>query len=105
MTTQWRKIAGDFRQQRLQLCLIGLVLALGAAGVVAALNARAILQREVAHSYRSANSPDVILWFDKVEPGLLDKVRAQPGVAAVDARRIAYTRVAGPELASGFSCG
>jgi putative ABC transport system permease protein len=95
MNTQWRKIAGDFREHRLQIFLIGLVLTLGTAGVVAALNARAILQREIAKSYAGAHSADAVLWFDKVEPSLSEKVRALPRVAAVDARRVAFTRVAG----------
>lgn len=95
MSTQWRKIIGDFREHRVQIFLIGLVLTLGTAGVVAALNARAILQREIATSYASAHSADVVLWFDKVEPSLLEKVRALPRVAAVDARRVAFTRAAG----------
>ena len=95
MNTQWRKIVGDFREHRLQIFLIGLVLTLGSSGVVAAVNARAILQREIAKSYGSAHSADVVLWFDKVEPNLLEKVRALPRVAAVDARRVAFTRVQG----------
>jgi putative ABC transport system permease protein len=95
MSTQWRKIAGDFRQHRLQVFLIAIILVLGTAGVVAALNARAILAREIARSYSLANAPDIILWFDKVELGLLDLVRARPGVAEVDARAVAFTRIAG----------
>jgi putative ABC transport system permease protein len=94
MNTQWRKILGDFRQHRLQIFLLGLVLTLGTAGVVAALNARAILAREIVASYSSANSPDIVLWFEKVDAALLDQVRSRPGVAAVDARRTAFTRVA-----------
>ncbi|HMG04661.1 MAG TPA: hypothetical protein VK581_04320 [Chthoniobacterales bacterium] len=65
MNTQWRKIPGDFRQHRLQIFLLALVLTLGTAGVVAALNARAILAREIAASFASANSPDIILWSTK----------------------------------------
>lgn len=95
MSTQWRKIAGDFRQHRLQIFLIGIILVLGTAGVVAALNARAILAREIARSYQRANAPDIILWFDKVEPALLELVRGRPGVAEVDARAVAFTRIAG----------
>ena len=97
MNTPWRKIAGDFRQHRLQIGLIGVVLTLGTAGVVASLNARAILQREIARSYLAARSPDLALWFDRVDASLLDIVRAQPGVAAVDARRIVGTRLEGPD--------
>jgi len=95
MSTQWRKIAGDFRQHRLQIFLIAIILILGTAGVVAALNARAILAREIEKSYQLANAPDIILWFDKVEPALLDLVRGRPGVAEVDARAVAFTRIAG----------
>ncbi len=74
--------------------MIGLVLALGITGVAAAWQARAILQREIAASYQRANSPDVVLWFDAVDPALLEKVRARAGVAAADMRRTALTRVA-----------
>ncbi|MEY2560166.1 MAG: putative transport system permease protein [Verrucomicrobiota bacterium] len=95
MSTQWRKIAGDFRQHRLQIFLIGVILVLGTAGVVAALNARAILAREIAASYQRANAPDILLWFDKVDPALLDLVRARPGIAEVDARSTAFLRIAG----------
>ena len=97
MNTRWRKVAGDFRQHRIQILLIGLVLLLGGAAVVAALNARDILQREIAASYRRANPPDLVLWFDRVDARLLAAVRALPGVAAADARRVAATRVAGPD--------
>ncbi|MDP9003530.1 MAG: ABC transporter permease, partial [Verrucomicrobiota bacterium] len=74
---------------------IGTFLVLGIAGVVAALNARAILAREIEKSYQRANGADIILWFDKVEPQTLELVQARPGVAAVDARGAAFTRIAG----------
>ncbi len=95
MNTRWRKIRGDLQQHRLQISLIGLVLMLGTAGVVAALNARAILQREIATSYQRAKSPDLVLWYDRIDAHLLDEVRAQPGVAEADARRVASTRMEG----------
>ncbi len=96
MNTQGRKIAGDFRSHRAQIALIGLVLMLGTAGVVAALNVRAILEREIAASYAGARSPDLALAFDRVDDALLAEVRAHPGVAAADARRVTSTRVEGP---------
>jgi putative ABC transport system permease protein len=97
VNTQLRKVLGDFRAHRLQIILVGTVLTLGAAGVVAALNARAILQREIARSFSTAESPDIVLWFDRVDSDLLRKVRTQLGVAEVDARRVAFTRVAGKD--------
>lgn len=96
MKTQWRKVVGDFRAHRAQIFFIGLVLVLGTAGVVATLNARATLQREIARSFEAARSPDLTIGLDAVEPALLAKVRAHPEVAAADARKVVLTRAAGP---------
>ncbi|MEO8383910.1 MAG: ABC transporter permease [Betaproteobacteria bacterium] len=93
MSMQWRKVFGDMRQYRMQICLITLILALGTASVVAALNARAILSREIASSFSAAKVPDLALWFERVTPELLTTVAAMDDVIAVDARRTAYTRV------------
>jgi putative ABC transport system permease protein len=90
----WRKVVGDARRDGAQVALIALVIALGTAGVVAALDARSILQREIAASYATARSPDIALWFDTVEPAVLAQVAACDGVAGVDARRVAYSRIA-----------
>ena len=95
MNTQWHKVTGDFRQHRSQITVIGLVLALGTAGVVAALNARTVLQREIAASYAGAKSPDLALWFDQVDDSLVASIRRLPGVAAAEARRITAMRVEG----------
>ena len=104
MNTQWRKIAGDFRQHRLQILLIAAILALGTAGVVAALNARAILAREIEKSYRLANGADVMLWFDKVEPPLLElSGRVRMWRRSIRARQRSPASPA--SLASGFRCG
>jgi len=94
MNTQWRKIAGDFRQHRLQILLVAVILVLGTAGVVASLNARAVLAREIENSYRLANGADIVLWFDKVESPLLEMVRSRPNVSAVEARATVFTRIA-----------
>ena len=95
MNMRWRKVRADWQAYRLQIALIGLVLVLGAAGVVATLDAQAVLRREIAASYSGAAAPDLALWFETVDEPLLAQVAAQPGVGAVDARRVSYTRVAG----------
>jgi putative ABC transport system permease protein len=95
MNTQWRKIAGDFREHRLQILLIAVVLVAGTAGVIAALNARTVLAREIDRSYERANGADIMLWFDKVEPGIVELVRSRPNVAAVEPRATAFTRIEG----------
>jgi putative ABC transport system permease protein len=94
MNTQWRKVAADFREHRLQLFLVAIILVLGTAGVIAALNARAVLAREIDESYRRANGADIVLWFDKVDATLVELVRSRPGIEAVDARATEFTRVA-----------
>ena len=94
MNTQWRKIAADFREHRLQIFLITIILVLGTAGVIAALNSRAVLAREIDESYRRANGADIILWFDRVDASLIELVRSRPNVEAVEARATAFTRVA-----------
>lgn len=95
MNTQWRKIAGDFRLHGVQIALIALVIALGTAGVVGALNARTILEREIDVSFGSAQVPDVALSVDRVEPAMLELVRTHEDVAEADARRTWMSRVAG----------
>jgi putative ABC transport system permease protein len=94
MNTQWRKIAADFREHRFQIFLIALILVLGTAGVIAALNARAVLAREISESYRRASGADIILSFEKVDPQLVEQVRSRPGVEAVEPRAVAFSRVA-----------
>lgn len=94
MKTYWRKVAGDFREHRSQIFLIAVILTVGTAGVVAALNARSVLAREIEKSYRAANGADLILWFDRIEPPLLDQVQARPEVAEAEARGTVFTRVA-----------
>jgi putative ABC transport system permease protein len=77
------------------MCLVGLILVLGTAGVVAALNARAVMAREIEKSYQAANGADIILWFDNVTPRLLELVRGRPNVAEVDAKATGFSRVTG----------
>jgi putative ABC transport system permease protein len=91
---RWRKVVGDARGNGAQIGLIALVLALGTAGVVAVLDAQAILKREIAASYETARAPDIALWFDRVPPQALAVVAVHEEVAGVEARRVAFTRVA-----------
>lgn len=95
ISMRWKKVRGDMQLYRVQLIAIALVLMLGAAGVTAALNAHAVLRREIAASFASASAADISLWVDRVEPPMIAAIAAEAGVAAVEARRSVYTRVAG----------
>lgn len=95
MKRQWRKTAGDFREHTSQIFFIAVILVLGTAGVIAALNARAVLAREITRSYELANGADVVLWFSRIEPEVVEQVRSRPNVAAAEARSTTFTRIAG----------
>lgn len=95
MRAPWSKVRGDLRQHAPQIALLALVLGAGTAGVVAALNSRHVLVREIAASYASARAPDLVLTVDRVEPAMLEIVRTHEDVADADARRTLLTRSAG----------
>ncbi|MEP7154594.1 MAG: ABC transporter permease [Betaproteobacteria bacterium] len=91
---RWRKVLGDLRAYRMQIILMTVVLVLGTAGVVAALNAQAILKREIAASFRQAASPDLALWFESPEARAQAIIGKQEGVAGTEWRRSMFTRIA-----------
>ena len=91
---RWQKVAGDLRAFRAQMMLLVVTLALGAAGVTAALNAQAILKREIAASFSNARVPDLAFWFERVGETERAAAAGESGVVATDARRMAYTRIA-----------
>jgi len=93
MTMRWRKVVGDLRAHRAQFGAVLAVLVLGIAGVIGALDARAILEREIAVTFESARVPDLALWLERVEPAQLARVAGEEGVVGVDARRVINTRV------------
>jgi putative ABC transport system permease protein len=92
-----RKIAGDLRTHWAQWMLILLVLIIGIAGVLAAINARAILAREIPLSFDSAQIPDLTMRFTQFDPAWLAMVRAIDGVDAAEVRGNIMTRVATAE--------
>ncbi len=94
MNVRWRKVAADLGVYRAQLALVALVLVLGAAGIVAALDAQTVLKRETLTSYQAAASHDVVLWFEHIDAELLTAVAKHDDVAAVAVRRSTHTRVA-----------
>ena len=71
-----------------------LILIIGIASVVAAMNARAILTREIPASFASAQSPDITFWLEQIDIAWLPIVNAIDGVDLVEARGSIMTRVA-----------
>jgi putative ABC transport system permease protein len=94
MSMRWRKVAGDMRRHGVQIGLVAIVLTLGAVAVVAAVDARAILKREIAASYDLSVSPDIAIWLDRVTPSAIAEATRDDAVAAAEARRVVISRVA-----------
>ena len=93
MNMQFRKAFGDVKRNWLSMSAILSVLILGAAAVMATLNAREILGREIATNFSQSLAPDLAVWFDNVDVNVMQKIAALDAVAAVDARRTALLRV------------
>ena len=92
MSARWRKVVGDLRESRGRTLAVGLAVWVGCTMMSAALGAKAVLQREVEASFRGAHPPSATLWLDDVPGALVEAVRARPGVAEAEPRRLIRAR-------------
>ncbi|HRB13119.1 MAG TPA: FtsX-like permease family protein, partial [Vicinamibacteria bacterium] len=97
MTTPWRKVVRDFWLERTRSLLVALAMALGIAAFSAVLSSYAIIDRELNQGYLRTNPASATLRMDRVDDELLGIVASNPGVAAVEGRRVVSGRIkAGP---------
>lgn len=87
MSSIWRKIVGDLRQERSRAILVVLAIALGVAGFTAVLASFAILQRELNTGYLATNPASATLYTDAVDDDLLRGLLAEGKVSHAEARR------------------
>jgi putative ABC transport system permease protein len=97
MTTAWRKVIRDFRQEGARTFLVVIAVAIGISGFLAVLSAYAILTRELDRGYLATNPASAVLLTDAIDDRLLAAVVTNHGVSAAEARRVVTGRIkAGP---------
>lgn len=87
MSSIWRKIFGDLRQERSQAILVVLAIALGVAGFTAVLASFGILQRELNAGYLATQPASATLYTDSVDDDLLRGLLTEGKVSHAEARR------------------
>jgi putative ABC transport system permease protein len=88
MTAYRKKILTDFWRARTRTAFVVLACGLGIAAFTAVLASYAILTRELNAGYLATNPASFTLQTDAVDDALLNGLAAQPGVSAVEARRV-----------------
>lgn len=97
MSGPWRKVVRDFRSQGARVPLVVAAIGLGIAAFSAVLSSYAILQRELNAGYLATNPASATIRADAIDDELMGAVRAVPGVAVAEARRVVTGRIkAGP---------
>jgi putative ABC transport system permease protein len=97
MSTLWRKAVRDIWHERARAALVIAAMALGIAAFSAVMSSYAILERELNDGYLRTNPASATIRTGPIDDELVDAVRAHPGVAAAEARRVVTGRIkAGP---------
>jgi putative ABC transport system permease protein len=87
MSRLWIKTLRDAWLHRARTLLVVLAIALGIAGSGAVLDTWALLRRVTDEGYLATNPASATLRTEAIDAALLERVRALPAVAAVQARR------------------
>jgi putative ABC transport system permease protein len=95
MSAAGRKAVRDLFGHRSRTVLVVLAIAAGISSFEAVLSSRAILTRALNDGYRATNPASATLRLDSVDAPLLAAVRANPEVAAAEARRVVAGRLHG----------
>ncbi|MFN0183350.1 MAG: ABC transporter permease [Aquabacterium sp.] len=88
---RWRKVLGDLGQHRARSALVALALALGLAAAGTVLATWALVQRATQDGFlasRPASATFSLERVDRLDPLLLDRMRAMPEIAAWRTRRV-----------------
>jgi putative ABC transport system permease protein len=90
---RWNKVLRDAWRHKARSVLVVLAIALGVATFGMLLTARTAAVRDMVAGYWGNVPPNVILYLDSFDEGLLSTVRRMPEVADVEARSVVYARV------------
>jgi putative ABC transport system permease protein len=95
---RWNKVLRDAWRHKARSALVVLAIALGVATFGMLLTARTAAVRDMVAGYWGNVPPNIILYLDSFDEGLLASVRHMPEVADAEARSVVYARVqAGPD--------
>ncbi len=84
---RWRKVLRDVWLHRSRSLLVVSAVAVGLIGAGAILNTWALVQRATVLGYHSSLPVSATLTVNRIDPALIEQVRALPEIAAVRARR------------------
>lgn len=90
---RWRKVLGDLRQHRGRTLLAVLAIAVGLAAAGTVLDTWALVRVATRDGFLASDPVAATLRVDSVPGGLLELVRAVPGVRDVESRRTTVSRV------------
>lgn len=93
MSVFWNKVFRDMSERPSRALLVALAVLIGTATLCAGLSSRVILTREITASFDRSNPPTAVFAVERVTSSLIDVVRSQPEVVAVDSRRIVRGRI------------
>ncbi len=93
LSARWQKVRRDLWSSRGRMILLIVAVAASLFALGTTLGAYSVLSRELTRAYRATNPASATLETDSVDAPLIDEVRAQPGVAAAEARATVLARV------------
>lgn len=97
MSVALAKLKGDLRLRRGRALLMALATVVGTAAVTAALVAAITMDRAIPDSFASSLPPDVVLVTGAQTDAALELLTGQPGIIAVEPRRVLRGRIATPD--------
>ena len=88
-----RKVAGDLSASKARSALVVLSIAIGVTAVGTVVGARALMADALANAREQGRFPAATLVTDPLDPPLLARLRALPGVEALEARSLVSVRL------------
>lgn len=92
LSLRWRKILRDFETIRSRVVMMVAAIAVGVLAVTAISSATAILTREIERNYLDTNPASILIDVGEVPDGLVERLRQDPDLQAVEAVTIVTAR-------------
>ena len=91
--TRWRKLFRDFDAIQGRIMMAVAAIALGILAVSLIGTAYTVLTREVSRNYLATNPASAIIDFGAVDPKVVEAIRGNPAISAVEATSIVTARI------------